>query len=711
MGTDFRPHEETCKYYSLGGNNLFGRLSSYMIETKREVCPLLGKTKMEEMGMEGRFRRQFLLSVAIICCTLVSFGAVALDSAVSASPSQCTLEYQLPCLTVYADGSHGHISRLPLKFTRTGDDKPLRILIGDDTPGGSGETIRNSVWLAAVTAAMLRNDTMHGVTITLEFSGNIDGPSAGGVTCLAILSALDGRPLPNDFAMTGTILPDGTIGVVGGIPEKMRAAARSGVRRIFIPAFLRIFKDEKGNDIDLNRLAKELKIELHRVTNISEAYAILHHQPYSSDGYVNVREMTKLPTATEDVLVTHYKELLEKVKEKCRENPELEEVVISSSYRLSPAFAERFYQEGKLLPATNLLFHTLQAWLAWEKTIAFTESFNKKHNPDWTRIRYLQEYHHRKILSAFREAVDKHVKTCEMERDRLKAEHLKKMYPDWEAQEGYFPFRKGQSEITAQLEPVCDMAFLTGGVRRIELCRPDDKTFCRSSAKELKQYWDNEFWMLTYQYLRLQDSRGFEDFLGELGDTLPRLRPNKRASEVERLFFSAAHAVEFAAGENLQTVLNAQAGGTSAPALNPVKQDPLLLPFWMIRLYADELHQALLPDSERKLSARDYHLQVSLKAQVETFTMASALLVNYGADRSNDFIPHLLRNARESAVRNINECVKAGIPCLSAVCDFEIAEANDGTPIDRLIPYWRASLYSKALLMSFQPENDGGQAK
>ena len=58
---------------------------------------------------------------------------------------------------------------------------------------------------------MQRNDVMNGVRITVEFSGDVDGPSAGSVMCLSILSAMDGRTLPEDFAMTGTIMPDGTI--------------------------------------------------------------------------------------------------------------------------------------------------------------------------------------------------------------------------------------------------------------------------------------------------------------------------------------------------------------------------------------------------------------------------------------------------------------------------------------------------------------------
>ena len=121
--------------------------------------------------------------------------------------------------------------------------------------------------------------------------------------------------------------------------------------------------------------------------------------------------------------------------------------------------------------------------------------------------------------------------------------------------------------------------------------------------------------------------------------------------------------------------------------------------------HANYYHSLLLPDSDEKASKADYHLQASLKSQVSTFSMASAMLVMYGADQSNDFLPHLWRNARNAAIQNINECVNAGIPCFSAICDFESAEASGNSNNDKvysLISYWRASLYSKALLMSFK---------
>lgn len=626
---------------------------------------------------------------------------------VSTSPAGNIISYKVPCLTVYGDETHGKISYLPMTFTRTKTDKPLRVMITDDTPSGSGQTIHSSVWLAAVTAAMLRNDTMHGVTISVEFSGNVDGPSAGGVTCLAILSALDGRELPKDFAMTGTILPDGTIGVVGGVPEKMRAAAKAGVKRIFIPAFLRIFKNAKGEDVDLSRLADELKVELHRVENISEAYAILHNQPYNEGDYVNIRNMTKLSREVEDVLLPVYRDLFKKVSEKLKAQPKLDRAVIFGDYVLSPNLAQDYYQEGKLLPATLQIFRSYMAWQAWEKTDAFLEAFYKGNNPDWSKIKYLREYHFRKLLLAFRDASDKQGKTLFEQKQKQHEAYIKTHYSGGEKRHGYFPFADGLSEITAQLEPVNLDPALRGNIKVLFTKRPPAEKVDVSSQKDLEKYWSNEVDLLRLLFLATENDDALSDFLGRLGKALPTLRQNKRASEVERLFYSAACAAESVAGQNFQSAISASADGgrKKRTVESEFSNNPVLYSLLEMQNHAQYCHSLLQPDSENKPTVPSYHLQASIKSQVSSFALASAMLVMYGADQSSDFISHMMRNARRAAVRNINDCVKAGIPCLSAICDFELADASRNSnkgDVFTLVAYWRASLYSKALLMSFK---------
>jgi ATP-dependent Lon protease len=62
-----------------------------------------------------------------------------------------------------------------------------------------------------------------------------DGPSAGAAIAVSALSALTGRPVRGDIAMTGEITLRGNILPVGGIKEKILAAHRSGITKIVLP--------------------------------------------------------------------------------------------------------------------------------------------------------------------------------------------------------------------------------------------------------------------------------------------------------------------------------------------------------------------------------------------------------------------------------------------------------------------------------------------
>jgi len=63
----------------------------------------------------------------------------------------------------------------------------------------------------------------------------VDGPSAGAPLAVAILAAVEGKKVRSDVMATGVIYPDGTIGRVGGVPEKARAAAERGAKVFAVP--------------------------------------------------------------------------------------------------------------------------------------------------------------------------------------------------------------------------------------------------------------------------------------------------------------------------------------------------------------------------------------------------------------------------------------------------------------------------------------------
>jgi ATP-dependent Lon protease len=80
-----------------------------------------------------------------------------------------------------------------------------------------------------------------------------DGPSAGVGMFMALVSLLTGRAIPGDTAMTGEISLRGLVLPVGGIKEKMIAAAQAGIKRVILPA---------RNKRDLGDIPEEVRKQL-----------------------------------------------------------------------------------------------------------------------------------------------------------------------------------------------------------------------------------------------------------------------------------------------------------------------------------------------------------------------------------------------------------------------------------------------------------------
>lgn len=73
--------------------------------------------------------------------------------------------------------------------------------------------------------------------ITINFPGGfpVDGPSAGAAIFCALYSAIEKKPVSDALAFTGEISASGRVLAVGGVAQKMAAAAEAGVKKVFIP--------------------------------------------------------------------------------------------------------------------------------------------------------------------------------------------------------------------------------------------------------------------------------------------------------------------------------------------------------------------------------------------------------------------------------------------------------------------------------------------
>ena len=92
-----------------------------------------------------------------------------------------------------------------------------------------------------------------------------DGPSAGITLTTALSSLVTGIPVPPNIGMTGEVSLQGGVNPIGGLPEKLLAAQRAGVNKVFIPA---------DNVDDLREVPEEVRQNL-EIVPVEQASEVL----------------------------------------------------------------------------------------------------------------------------------------------------------------------------------------------------------------------------------------------------------------------------------------------------------------------------------------------------------------------------------------------------------------------------------------------------
>jgi ATP-dependent Lon protease len=94
-----------------------------------------------------------------------------------------------------------------------------------------------------------------------------DGPSAGITMATALVSALSGRKVRKDIAMTGELTLTGRVLPIGGVKEKVLGAVRAGIREIILPL---------DNDADIEDIPADVqeKLTFHLVETLDEVVTV-----------------------------------------------------------------------------------------------------------------------------------------------------------------------------------------------------------------------------------------------------------------------------------------------------------------------------------------------------------------------------------------------------------------------------------------------------
>ena len=643
-----------------------------------------------------------------------------------ARPTSYRIKYSLPVLSVYESSGrmYGSCSFLPMTISYKESAELLRVDFSEDTPHGTGDTIRNSLWTAALVAALQKDSTLQGVRIALDFRGRYDGPSAGAVMCLAIMSALDRRAFPDDFAMTGALLPDGTIGLVGGVAEKMEAAAKSPkIKRVAIPAFQRFVRTKDGGLVDFLELGRRRGLKVYLVESIFDAYVYLHElkeitRPRLSS-IVDCLESQDLECHVVEAFTNRHAALCARINGLSSNDYE----IVSNSKAwpdIDPRAVGYRFQEGAIFDALHLMSYAeanLDAALE-------SEWFFNNYAGEFLKREDKKSGNPKKSLGAvFFEnwPTDKQVALIlglyEKERGFMEqdlgyhaagvGEHGGDGADNGNAAsdnsaywKGFIPFGRS-SDIEAQFESVLkdEMAaaryrYLCDNAPEKEALKKGIEDGSLDAAAELINCRE-----LFFHYI-------FERRLKSDFDTLPLpiLNAGPRIYAALGLFKNAWDVVDETLEENaLGRKAQALGVDTDSVRANLIRENI----YYSAYRASKQRVLGLLSTPRDNVTYPTWTEACFLFNVAEMLAESSTLLFELDFARDNTaYVAFAIGRARSAALLSIHTCHVHEIPCFGPVLLFQRAErlraTNDRNTAEILATYWKATMISKALVMAFK---------
>lgn len=183
-------------------------------------------------------------------------------------------EQLIPILGVTAGPeARGTVVYILLSVEKRGDQTGL-VVFFRNSPGRFSRMAQTSIKQGIIRAA----DTMRlspdswTVELTVPYRElTIYGESLSAMVSLSVLAMANGETIAEDSVMTGTVTPDGQIGPVGSVPQKILAAKAAHIRRVIVP--------EEQDPADRDWRTPFL-MQVSPVRSVGQAYfALTHPQP------------------------------------------------------------------------------------------------------------------------------------------------------------------------------------------------------------------------------------------------------------------------------------------------------------------------------------------------------------------------------------------------------------------------------------------------
>ncbi|MEM0480832.1 MAG: S16 family serine protease [Candidatus Aenigmatarchaeota archaeon] len=252
--------------------------------------------------MRNKKRKNSIFEIIALILILLNIGLIiyvfqyfSKPSITSTKPSLFTIN-----VSILANKSQTKVFIPLLAVDNNGNGKIVKLFV--EAKSGEGNTLvsidniffwidtQESIRIAKKVAEEVAKVNTSKIDIIYKIESDaqvVGGPSAGAAIAIATIAAITNKTLNPYVAITGTINEDGSIGQVGGILEKAKAAKDFGIKILLVPKGQSTYYEYK-QEKECRRIAsfefctiryvpeevnisKEVGIEVVEVSNIKEA--------------------------------------------------------------------------------------------------------------------------------------------------------------------------------------------------------------------------------------------------------------------------------------------------------------------------------------------------------------------------------------------------------------------------------------------------------
>ena len=208
------------------------------------------------------------LALGLIVTMTVAFKpCAALDKPTGAPLELSSVETEqgVPLAFLDPDGKTAHCASVKLHWNPIPNvgpnDEPTSFELDIPADGSGAPIFMAQLWKASLASALAWQEPWQGARWKVLQTPATDGTGINAALAVGMIATSARRPYPPKTVVIGGLNPDGSLGAVSHLPERLKAAADGGMTKVIIPSVQRFDTDASGQVLNMVRQANDLHLE------------------------------------------------------------------------------------------------------------------------------------------------------------------------------------------------------------------------------------------------------------------------------------------------------------------------------------------------------------------------------------------------------------------------------------------------------------------